>query len=107
MEMNKISLDVTEADIVRSVKNLKYSPIEHAISRFLKENVENVEAQKHQVLIWNNDDSDYECYRYLDSDIQNIRLFIEEWEDYKDGIIDDFCLESLKFEIEKIASKKN
>lgn len=94
-------LEVTEADIVRSIKNIKYSPIEYAISRFLKENVENVEAQINQVLIWNNDDSDYECYRYLDSDIQNVKLFMEEWEDYKDGIVDDLCLQSLKFDIKR------
>ena len=40
--MNTVEINVTEADIIKSIKNSQYSPIEYAVSRTLKENVDNV-----------------------------------------------------------------
>lgn len=89
--MKEIEIKVTESDIERSIKNTRYSPLEYALSRVLKENTDNVEAQKTCILIWNNDDSDYISYRYCDEYIEKIRLFLEEWEDFKDNISEEFC----------------
>jgi hypothetical protein len=95
--MNNVEINITEADIIRSIKNLQYSPIEYAAARTLKENVDNVEVKTDCIIIWNEDDSDYESYIYSDEYLDKVRLFIEEWWDFKDNIIDEFCGEPFDF----------
>lgn len=95
--MKTVNINVSEADIIRSIKNLKYSPIEYATSRALKENVDNVEVKTDCIIIWNEDDSDYQSYSYTDENLDKIRLFVEEWWDFKDNIIEEFCGEPFDF----------
>jgi hypothetical protein len=95
--MNTVRIDITENDIIKAVKNLKYSPIEYAASRSLKEAVDNVEAKNDGIIIWNQDDSDYIKYTYENNAIKSIILFLEEWEDFKDENIIEFCSEPFSF----------
>jgi hypothetical protein len=95
--MKTLNIDVTENDIIKSIKNLHYSPIEYAAARSLKEAVDNVEVKHDGIIVWNEDDSDYIKYTYEDSAIKNIILFLEEWEDFKDEKVIEFCSPPFSF----------
>ena len=97
--MNTVEINVTEADIIKSIKNSQYSPIEYAVSRTLKENVDNVEVKTNSIIVWNNDDSDYYSYIYKDEYLEKVRIFLEEWQDFKDEIITEFCSEPFTFSV--------
>lgn len=98
-------IEITENDILKAIKSMKYSPIEFAASRVFKQHVDSVEAQKHCIMVWNSDDSDYESYRYSDESIKDIRIFLEEWEDFDNNLISEFCSKPFSFSVQK--NKKN
>lgn len=95
--MKTVEINVTEADIIRSIKNLQYSPIEYAAARVLKETVDNVEVKTDSIIVWNNDDSDYYSYVYKNEYLDKVRIFLEEWNDFKDEIIIEFSSEPFTF----------
>lgn len=97
--MKAIEIQVTENDILKSIKNTKYSPMHHAAARHLKEPIDTIDIQKHAILIWNSDDSDYKSYKYEDVDIKNVKLFLEEWEDLNNNYIENFCSSPFVFRI--------
>ena len=97
--MKTVEINITEADIIRSIKNLQYSPIEYAAARTLKENVDNVEVKTNSIIVWNNDDSDYYSYIYKNEYLEKVRIFLEEWYDFKDEIITEFCSEPFTFSV--------
>jgi len=99
MEMKTLYVSITEADIIRSIKNLQYSPLEYAVSRALKENVDNVEVKIDCIIVWNNDDTDYCLYGYEEIYLSKIKMFLEEWYDFKNEIISDFSSEPFSFSI--------
>lgn len=94
-------LQMLESDIVRSIKNTKYSPIQFVASRYFKEDINNVEADYDSVVIWNDDINDYHSYRYCTEDINKIKNFLDEWHDFVDNNIDEFSFEPITFCIEQ------
>lgn len=97
--MKAIEIQVTENDILKSIKNVKYSPIHHATARHLRESIDTIDVQKHAILIWNSDDSDYKSYKYENDDLKNVRIFLEEWEDLNNNYIEEFCASPFVFRI--------
>jgi hypothetical protein len=97
----KIQLEMFESDIVRAVKNTKYSPLQLVAARYFKDNPDNVDAGYDSIVVWNDEINDYHSYRYCTEDIQNIKLFLDEWHDYVGSNIDEFCSDPISFCIEK------
>lgn len=97
----KIKVEMLEGDIVRSMKNNQYSPMQLCVSRALKDNPSNIEIGYDSVILWNDDINDYYSYRYCVENIQNIKMFLDEWNDYADGNLVDFCLSPISFCIEE------
>jgi hypothetical protein len=96
-----LKLSMSESDIVRAMKNNQFSPVQVLASRFFKEDLKNVEADKDGIFIWNDDINDYQAYRYIEEDQDIIIDFLEEWEDYENNYIDDFAMSPISFSIEK------
>lgn len=96
---------MSESDIVRSVKNTKYSPLQSLAARYFKEDPDNVDITKDSILIWNDEINDYKSYRYCTEDIEKINNFIDEWNDFLDKYVEDFVLEPIVFCVEQ--NKKN
>ncbi len=97
----KIKLEMLESDIVRSLKNNKYSPIQLCASRYFKEDPLNIDINYDSITIWNDDINDYHSYKYCVEDIQNIKIFLDEWHDYNCGDIVDFCASPISFCVEQ------
>jgi hypothetical protein len=97
----KIELKMSESDIVRSVKNTKYSPIQLLAARYFKEDSRNVEADYDKIFIWNDEINDYHSYRYCTEDISNAKDFLDHWYDYVDGYLTDFDSDPLYFCVEQ------
>lgn len=96
----KIKLEMSESDIIRSIKNKKYSPIHVLCAKHFKESVDNVDVNLDSIVLWNDDINDYKSYRYCVEDINKIEIFLNEWNDFIDNYIDDFCLDPISFCIE-------
>lgn len=96
-----IKLEMSESDIVRSMKNTEYSPIQLLASRNFKEQPKDVEVNYDSIVIWDDSIDDYRSYKYCKEDINNIKLFLDEWHDYADGYLIDFALEPISFCIEQ------
>lgn len=94
-------LDMTEADIVRAMKTNKYSPLQLVAARYFKENPDDVDADYDSVVIWNDSINDYHSYRYCVEDINTIKSFLDEWNDYADGHLVDFALSPISFCVEQ------
>ena len=92
-----IPLKMQESDIIRAIKNPKYSPIQILASRIFKENLCNVDAGYDSIVIWNDEINDYHSFIYCTEDIDKIKAFIDDWNDYKDDIIPDFDNEPISF----------
>lgn len=97
----KIKLSMSESDIVRAMKNTKYSPIQVLASRHFREDVNNIEANGDSVILWNDDINDYISYKYCTEDIQLVKSFLDEWNDYVDQYVDDFTLQPINFCVEE------
>jgi hypothetical protein len=97
----KIKLEMSESDIVRAVKNPKYSPIDFLASRYFKEDINSVDVRNDGITLWNDDINDYNSYKYCTPDIDLVIQFIEEWSYFKDGHIENFDLEPIVFCVEE------
>lgn len=93
----KIKVEMLESDIIRAMKNNQYSPFQLAVSRILHDDPDNVEINYDSVIVWNDDINDYNSYRYCEEDIEIIKGFLNEWNDYADGNLIDFCLSPISF----------
>ena len=97
----KIKFEMLESDIVRAMKNIKYSPIEFLASRHFKENIDSIDVRQDGITIWDDNINDYTSYKYCVEDIDMVINFIEEWSYFKDGHIDEFTLEPIVFCVEE------
>jgi hypothetical protein len=97
----KIKFEMLESDIVRAMKNIKYSPIEFLASRHFKENIDSIDVRQDGITIWDDSINDYTSYKYCVEDIDMVINFIEEWSYFKDGHIDEFTLEPIVFCVEE------
>lgn len=97
----KIKLSMSESDIVRAMKNTKYSPLQILASKHFKENIDNVEITHDSIILWNDDINDYISYKYCVEDISTIKTFIDEWNDYIDNYVDDFTVHPISFCVEE------
>lgn len=96
-----IRLDMSESDIVRAMRDNKYSPLEFLAARHFKEDVRNVEVNHDNITLWNDDINDYKSFRFCNDDIKIIKSFIDEWEDYIDGYLVDFAIDPISFCVEQ------
>jgi hypothetical protein len=97
----KIKLEMNESDIIRAMRDNRYSPLELLAAKHFKENVKNVEVTNDSIVIWDDFINDYNSYRYCTEDIDNIVDFIDEWAEYADGHLVDFALEPISFCVEQ------
>jgi hypothetical protein len=97
----KIKVEMLEGDIVRSMKSNQFSPIQLSVSRHLRDNPENIEVNYDSVIVWDDSINDYTSYKYCTEDIDTIKSFMDEWNDYVDGNLVDFCLSPISFCIEE------
>ncbi len=97
----KIKLEMLESDIVRSMKNTQNSPIQLLASRHFKEDSRNIEVDYDSIVIWNDEINDYHSYKYCTEDIETVRIFLDEWHDYSDEILEDFCGSPISFCVEE------
>lgn len=97
----KIKVEMLEGDIVRAIKSNKYSPMQLCLSRALKDSPENVEVGYDSIILWNDEINDYDSYKYCVEDIELVKIFLDEWSDYSDGNLTDFCLSPIGFCVEE------
>lgn len=97
----KIKVQMLEGDIVRSMKSNNLSPIQLCVARHLKDDANNVEIGYDSVIVWNDDINDYTSYKYCVEDIETVKNFLDEWNDYADGNLVDFSLAPIVFCIEE------
>jgi hypothetical protein len=97
----KIKVEMLEGDIVRSMKSNNFSPIQLCSARALKDDPRNIETGYDSVIVWNDDINDYTSYRYCTEDINLVKNFLDEWNDYADGNLVDFSLSPIVFCIEE------
>jgi hypothetical protein len=97
----KIKVEMLEGDIVRSMKSNQFSPIQLSVSRHLRDNPENIEVNYDSVIVWDDSINDYTSYKYCSEDIETIKNFMDEWNDYVGGNLVDFCLSPISFCIEE------
>jgi hypothetical protein len=97
----KIKVEMLEGDIVRAMKNNQYSPMQLCVSRALKDNPGNIEAGYGSIILWNDDINDYYSYIYCVEDIEVVKMFLDEWNDYANGDLVDFCSAPIVFCIEE------
>jgi hypothetical protein len=97
----KIKLDMLESDIVRATKNTRYSPVDILASRHFKENITNIESNYDCIIVWNDEINDYDSYRYCKENIEDIKIFLDEWNDYAQGHLEYFSLSPINFCVEQ------
>lgn len=91
-----ISIQVTENDIIRAMRNPRYSPIQLAVSDILHVSPEDVDVTKDRIFVWS-DDEDHKTY-ILQGDLKNFHSFSKEWEFYVEEKI-DFAEEEFVFQM--------
>lgn len=96
-----IRLEMFESDIIRAIKNSEYSPLQLVAARHFKDVPSNIDAGYDSIIIWDDEINDYHSYRYCTEDIEVIRSFLDEWNDYIDQHIAEFCSNPISFCIEK------
>lgn len=96
-----IKLQMSESDIIRAIKNTRYSPIGYLAARSFKENIDDIEITKDSIIIWNDSINDYISYKYCIDNIDMISIFIDEWEDFASGHTTQFNLDPILFCVEK------
>lgn len=97
----KIKINMSEADIIRSMKSNQFSPLQLCISRSLKDDPNSIEAGYDSIILWDDNINDYTSYKYCVEDIDNIKNFLDEWNDYANGDLVDFCSAPIVFCIEE------
>lgn len=96
-----IRLNMSESDIIRSIKNTQYSPIQHLAAKYFKEKLEDIDVTKDSIIIWNDEINDYKSYRYCNDDIELVSVFLDEWQDFIDEYIPQFNLNPISFCVEE------
>lgn len=99
-------IDMLEGEIVRAMKNKQFSPIQLTAARYFKDLPANIDVTYDSIVIWNDDINDYQSYKYCVEDIKTVRNFLDEWNDYADGQVEDFCLSPISFCVEKHVHEK-
>jgi IS30 family transposase len=98
--MKKFNINVTQGDIVRAIRNTKYSPLQIAASRAIGRDIDTIDVNRDKIYCWIYDDSDYISYNYDTKDISTISDFIDCWEDYKE-YNDEFKESPFNFTVEE------
>lgn len=96
----KIEINMNEGDIVRSMKTNEFSPIQLSASRAFKDIPSNIEINYDSIIIWNDEINDYHSYKYCVQDIEKVKIFLDEWNDYNDGYVEDFSATPISFCVE-------
>lgn len=102
MEGVIIELVMMESDIVRAIKNPKFSPLHYLASRIFKEIPDNIDATKSGILVWDDELNDYTNYKYCVEDINKIAKFVEGWEDFIEENAEEFNESLISFFVEKL-----
>lgn len=97
-----INIQITENDIIRAMRNPRYSPIQLAVSDILNVSPEDVDVTKDRIFVWS-DDEDHKTY-ILEGDLTNFHSFLEEWEFYVEEEI-DFIEEEFVFHMSEKKSQ--
>jgi hypothetical protein len=97
-----IKLEMHESDIIRAIKNTQYSPIQYLASRFFKQDLRDIDVGSDCIVIWEYEADDYISYKYCKEDIENVKNFIDAWEDFKDNKTEDFVENALTFCVEEL-----
>ena len=97
----KIKIEMNEGDIIRSMKNNQYSPIQLCSSRAFKDLPQNIEVNFDSIIVWNDEINDYHSYKYCVEDIDKIKFFLDEWLDYSGGELEEFCASPISFCVEQ------
>ena len=78
--MDAVRIDITENDIVRSIKNLELSPIILALCRSFKCEEDRLDIHKDEIKVWLHDDSDYLSYKFKSmDDCVAFNGFLDQW----------------------------
>lgn len=99
--MKKYNINVTQGDIVRCLRNPKYSPLQIAAARATGRDIDTVDVNKDSLYCWIYDDGDYILYTYEDKDLETIGEFIELWEEYKYSDLENFDGKPFNFNVEE------
>jgi hypothetical protein len=91
-----ISIEVTENDIIRAMKNVRFNPVQLAVSRKFNINPEDVDVGESKIFVWS-DDEDHKTY-ILDDQTEEFNFFMSEWEFYVEKDI-DFVEEGFVFQM--------
>lgn len=97
----KTKVNMIESDIVRSMKGNQYSPIQFCVARHFSDIPGNIDVNYDSITIWDDEINDYHSFRYCAEDIKIVKNFLDEWNDYADGNLVDFCLAPITFCIEQ------
>lgn len=91
-----ISIEVTENDIIRAMKNVRFSPVQLAVSRKFNTNPEDVDVHYDRIFVWENDE-EHKTY-ILHDEREEFDFFMSEWEFYVEGGV-DFVEQAFVFEV--------
>lgn len=95
-----IRVDITENDIVKSIKTNKSSPYEIALCRVLKCEQDRLDIKQKNIKLWFYDDSDYALFLFCnENDEYNFNLFKDRWESFARNETNEFLEEPLSFNI--------
>lgn len=99
-----ITIEVNGFDINKALSTLRNSPLELAVSRTLKIDLERIEVKHNKVIVWMYDDADHLDYHYADEEsVAMVEDFISEWEaflsndDEEEFLVEPF---SIRLELE-------
>lgn len=95
-----INVEVTENDIIRAMKNVRFNPVQLAVARKYNVNPEDVDVGEDRIFVWS-DDEDHKTY-ILEGNTEEFDFFMSEWEFYVEKDI-DFVEEEFVFQM----SEKN
>jgi len=83
------TIEVTKNDIEESYRDSRYNPLERAVSRELKMDLERTEVRPDHVYVWLYDDSDYMLYKYDEESYVKVYDFLNEWQLVVEGMTDE------------------
>jgi len=91
-----INVEVTENDIIRAMKNVRFNPVQLAVARKYNVNPEDVDVGEDRIFVWS-DDEDHKTY-ILEGNTEDFDFFMSEWEFYVEKDI-DFVEEEFVFQM--------
>lgn len=101
--MDRIIVEVKEHDIVRSIKNIEFSPVRLALCRVLNCEDDRLDIHKDEIKVWLYDDSDHFSYTFISSqEKETFNTFLDAWLRYaNDDSIEIFEEYPFTFYLEK------